>query len=73
MYRLKTSDNGSCAFQAKCSQVEGVAPHPHNSIGCFVFVGEQFPNIAVGVAAAIVEVAIQVPGSEAVLSSVEPK
>ena len=55
------------------SQVEGVAPHHHISIGCFVFVGEQVPNIAVGVAAAIIEVAGQVPGSEVVLRSVEPK
>ena len=47
-------------------------PNHHISIGSFVFVGPEFPYIAVGIAATIVELAGQVPGSKAVLRSVEP-
>ena len=60
------------ALLTKCSQVEGMAPHHHRSIRTCVLVGDEFPYMAVGVAAAIVEVAGQVPGSEAVLRSVDP-
>ena len=60
------------ALLTKSSQVESMAPHHHRSIRTCVLVGEQFPYIAVVIAAAIVEVAGQVPGSEAVLRSVEP-
>jgi len=54
------------------SQVEGMLPNHHISIGPFVFVGPELPYSAVGVAAAIVELAGQIPGSEVVLHSVEP-
>ena len=54
------------------SQVEGVAPHHHNSIRSFVFVGDYFLYTAHRVAATIVEVAIQVPGSKVVVHAVKP-
>ena len=55
------------------SQVEGMLPNHYISIGCFVFVGEQFPNMARGIAAAIVDLAGQIPGSEVGVHSVKPK